>query len=514
MSSQGLIIKKSVPNEPLIPKQPKKTLLKSGNRKININKIPYLNKIIRKPIEITNTDGNIITKEKTERGKDGSIIKTIIEINGNQKKTTTIITKGQFTTSNTKIEYLNEDFPNKNLNNNNISIDDNFFDLNIFQNKRNKKKQTPIIRNNISNNNISNDNYINFNNNCYSNNNTINKNYSQNNSITNYSQNITNNDDLLDNNDSSENINFFSQKNNNYPSQKITYENEEEEEEEEPENNQSNKNTLNPQNNQPNQKRKIPNFQNINNIINNNFSNSSNFPNYYYTNPNYQNPKITNSNIKPNKRIKTNEINTNEKNQNYLNINPNPKNSYQNLKNITPIETEDNIYNIENPEIENYINKKPKYQNKTNSLSTFQEDALNSHNNYRQKHHSPNLILNKDLCSIAQEYAESMSQSGNFSHSGNEFRGEILGENIFYCYGTPINGFEMTDDWYSEIKYYNFNNPGFSDKSGHFTQVVWVNSKLVGFGFAQSSDGGFYAVANYFPSGNFIGDFENNVLPP
>ena len=71
MSSQGLIIKKSVPNEPLIPKQPKKTLLKSGKRNININKFPYLSKIIRKPIEITNRDGNIITTEKTERGKDG-----------------------------------------------------------------------------------------------------------------------------------------------------------------------------------------------------------------------------------------------------------------------------------------------------------------------------------------------------------------------------------------------------------------------------------------------------------
>ena len=69
MSSQGLIIKKSVPNEPLIPKQPKKTLLKSGKRNININKFPYLNKIIRKPIEITNREGNIITTEKYRKRK-------------------------------------------------------------------------------------------------------------------------------------------------------------------------------------------------------------------------------------------------------------------------------------------------------------------------------------------------------------------------------------------------------------------------------------------------------------
>ena len=46
MSSQGLIIKKSVPNEPLIPKQPKKTLLKSGKRNINIPLKILIEKVI------------------------------------------------------------------------------------------------------------------------------------------------------------------------------------------------------------------------------------------------------------------------------------------------------------------------------------------------------------------------------------------------------------------------------------------------------------------------------------
>ena len=67
--------------------------------------------------------------------------------------------------------------------------------------------------------------------------------------------------------------------------------------------------------------------------------------------------------------------------------------------------------------------------------------------------------------------------------------------------------------WYDEIKDYDFNKASFIPGTGHFTQVVWKNSREVGFGVAQASDGSFYAVANYFPAGNWSGEFRENVLP-
>ena len=71
----------------------------------------------------------------------------------------------------------------------------------------------------------------------------------------------------------------------------------------------------------------------------------------------------------------------------------------------------------------------------------------------------------------------------------------------------------MTDEWYKESNQYNYYDTKFKPEFGHFTQLVWRDSKKVGFGFAQTEDGRFYAVANYSPAGNYKGEFEWNVLP-
>jgi len=50
--------------------------------------------------------------------------------------------------------------------------------------------------------------------------------------------------------------------------------------------------------------------------------------------------------------------------------------------------------------------------------------------------------------------------------------------------------------------------------AGHFTQLVWKSSREVGIGRAQSRDGKWFVVANFFPAGNFIGHNAENVFPP
>ena len=155
------------------------------------------------------------------------------------------------------------------------------------------------------------------------------------------------------------------------------------------------------------------------------------------------------------------------------------------------------------------------YEKKTETISgnDFQQSALEAHNRYRQRHHVGKLVLSKDLCNIAQRYAETMARTGNFSHSNGKYNGKNMGENLFACYGMKISGKMMTDDWYNEVSQYDFNNPGFVSGTGHFTQVVWKGSREVGFGYAQARDGYYYGVANYYPAGNYLNEFEDNVFP-
>lgn len=66
--------------------------------------------------------------------------------------------------------------------------------------------------------------------------------------------------------------------------------------------------------------------------------------------------------------------------------------------------------------------------------------------------------------------------------------------------------------WYDEVQYYDFSKQGFTSKTGHFTQLVWKNSKQVGFGITEKN-GIVYVVCRYSPPGNYLGQFEKNVFP-
>ena len=151
-------------------------------------------------------------------------------------------------------------------------------------------------------------------------------------------------------------------------------------------------------------------------------------------------------------------------------------------------------------------------------IQKFRQDTLKYHNVYRKMHHAPPLANDAGLDKEAQAYAEKMAKSGNFAHApANERNG--AGENLFASYYTEVDGTiltalskEATDCFYDEIKDYDFNNPGFSMSTGHFTQVVWCGSTKLGVGIAVGKSG-FYMVARYGPAGNMMDAFEENVLP-
>jgi hypothetical protein len=77
-----------------------------------------------------------------------------------------------------------------------------------------------------------------------------------------------------------------------------------------------------------------------------------------------------------------------------------------------------------------------------------------------------------------------------------------------------ITGTEPIIAWYKGVRYYDFNQGGFSIETGSFTQLVWVNSRQLGIGIAYTNDGySAYIVAQYLPPGNYGNEYQENVLP-
>ena len=202
-------------------------------------------------------------------------------------------------------------------------------------------------------------------------------------------------------------------------------------------------------------------------------------------------PKNTKIEIQNNKNIN---------NHNYLEITNNTNYNYKDLRNNNTNPTK--IINNDNENINN---------NSLKGFNNFCIEALQSHNKYRNLHHVPPLKLNKEICEIAQNYAENLANKNILIHSDNEYKGESLGENIFMCKGKEATGEYATKSWYDEIKTHNFNGD-FQNDTGHFTQVIWKDSKEVGFGIAKNKGGYTYVVGNYFPAGNILGRFKQNVF--
>lgn len=152
--------------------------------------------------------------------------------------------------------------------------------------------------------------------------------------------------------------------------------------------------------------------------------------------------------------------------------------------------------------------------NRRSIYSEFELDCLKAHNEYRARHGVPALRLSKKLCKHAEEWAKILASRGILLHRNNS----SYGENIFCSWSSNANnnhvgGREPVDNWYHESSQHVFHKEPTTLKTGHFTQVVWRESRELGVGMAKNRSGEVFIVANYDPPGNFIGSFEKNVLP-
>ncbi len=145
--------------------------------------------------------------------------------------------------------------------------------------------------------------------------------------------------------------------------------------------------------------------------------------------------------------------------------------------------------------------------------TAFRDQMLALHNSFRAQHEAPELQLDPTLNQVAEEWAQQLARTHTFEHRPDSG----YGENLFMMSsgGSGHAGAEQAfRSWADEESAYNYGKPGFAMETGHFTQVVWKDTKRVGVARAcipGSSET--YVVADYDPPGNYEGRFPDNVRP-
>merc|ERR1711977_335409 len=162
-------------------------------------------------------------------------------------------------------------------------------------------------------------------------------------------------------------------------------------------------------------------------------------------------------------------------------------------------------------------------------VSAYADRVLLAHNVHRANHSAADLTYSNELAAVAQEIASSCVYAHDTTVESTTGNG-VYGQNI----AAGLTADEVTDVitnlWYNaEVNayspYYGQANPGgnFNDY-GHFTQVVWQGTTVVGCATQDCSANGlanvgsnvppYFTVCNYYEAGNYGGEYADNIDEP
>ncbi|KAI0732323.1 CAP domain-containing protein [Fomitopsis betulina] len=144
----------------------------------------------------------------------------------------------------------------------------------------------------------------------------------------------------------------------------------------------------------------------------------------------------------------------------------------------------------------------------TDTSSSDIDEYLSDHNTVRAQHGAAALTWNDTLASAAQSWANGCV----FEHSGGTLG--PYGENLAAGTGDSYGIDQAIQSWTNEVSSYDPNDP----QPSHFTQVVWKATQQLGCA-VQNCNGIFpaeygvahYYVCEYYPQGNVLGEFSENV---
>jgi uncharacterized protein YkwD len=108
--------------------------------------------------------------------------------------------------------------------------------------------------------------------------------------------------------------------------------------------------------------------------------------------------------------------------------------------------------------------------------------------------------------------AQSWADQCNFSHNTGGYGQNLYASTARSASAAPTPQ-SVVDSWVSEVAYYDYATNSCTDVCGHYTQVVWRNSTLLGCGITYCTTGSpfsssatwYNVVCDYSPAGNYVG---------
>jgi len=103
---------------------------------------------------------------------------------------------------------------------------------------------------------------------------------------------------------------------------------------------------------------------------------------------------------------------------------------------------------------------------------------------------------------VAQEWADSLLARREFDHRSKQ----TYGENLFQIAGRDpdTSAAHVVEAWAGEARDYDYTSNGCRRVCGHYTQIVWRDTREVGCALARNSAREVW-VCQYSPPGNIIG---------
>jgi pathogenesis-related protein 1 len=135
------------------------------------------------------------------------------------------------------------------------------------------------------------------------------------------------------------------------------------------------------------------------------------------------------------------------------------------------------------------------------SKKEFSREMLHAHNNVRAEAGLPPLEWSGELATFAQKWANSLIAAKRTAHSDKS----PYGENILAT-GLGSTPFSVVTEWASESQQYTYRTNACNGDCGHYTQLVWRNTRKVGCAMANNGQREIW-VCSYDPPGNFKGEW-------